>query len=873
MIIQNLNKTFKNGKTKVVALKDINLSFSKKGLVFVTGKSGSGKSTLLNLIGGLLDITNGDIFVQGRSIKGMKDDEIENYRLNYVSFIFQDFCLINELNVYENIALSMKLLNKNDENVVDEALQKFDIFDLKEKYPNQLSAGQKQRVAIARVLVKESPIILCDEPTGNLDSINSRQILSTLKEVSKDHLVIVVSHNLEDAYFYGDRVIELKDGQVVSDLIKDENVKVDDNCIVVHDFNSLSREELDNLNEKLKNGQIEKIISPKYIFKMNNEKYGDGIKFQSSKTRLSFKNSISLAKRFLRKKSLGMIACSLISSILFGLLYVAQSFISFNTKNTLSEIYDVSLSDTFILEKGHFDQSDKINKTAMTEVKSDELHYIDENYQGEYYQLYNYSLPCSLTSWNLQNGIKINLNSNFENFFIKETYGVLVTNEDYIKTLFSFSDDIQFSAKLENEKDYGIYITDYIADSIIYFRNNIDSYNDLLGQYKNNRDSTYAYINGIINTNYKIKYQALILEFVEAYSNNDEAKIEKLMKSEEYFNICEEVLVKLGVCFSTNKNFIQAVNNPSARNFAIINNSKLKFNLLETQYYFGNAWALNGKNFGINLNDFDLSLSLNLFNSIIGQKLSFEEAEEYANVLNTKEPLFILNDLFANSNETKSQQPVTIKIHNTIFSDCDILMGDELFFFAKSQNFIPYSIYFDNYKSAINLIDHMFEVGYFFPSFYSSAIIEIGHLVSIFNNFFILILSILYFGSLTALLIFTYSHIKKNNYNIGVLKSLGASTKDLIKIFTPHIIVMGILCFAFFGVFAFSFSYVGNGLITTSLIANFKYPALKNIQILNFAPSWFVFDLVAVFTVIALSILIPILFLKKIKPIEILHKD
>lgn len=197
-------------------------------MVFIVGTSGSGKSTLLNMLGGLDAPDSGFIIINGTDISHLKKNEYASYRNTYVGFIFQEFNVLENLTVRENIEISLKLQDVQDTNSeVDNILKKLKIDDLKNRRMNELSGGQKQRVAIARALIKKPNIILADEPTGNLDSTNTKQIFDILKEISKDYLVIVVSHDKEAALKYADHTIQLEDGKVVSNDYKEEKNKED----------------------------------------------------------------------------------------------------------------------------------------------------------------------------------------------------------------------------------------------------------------------------------------------------------------------------------------------------------------------------------------------------------------------------------------------------------------------------------------------------------------------------------------------------------------------------------------------------------------------------------------------------------------------
>lgn len=221
--IRSLSKKYKEGKGKEVnALCGVSLDLPDKGLVFITGKSGSGKSTFLNLLGGLDSPTEGEIIIDGRSSKDFKENDFCAYRNEYVGFVFQEYNLISQYSVGANVALALELHGKSKERyLVEDALRKLELVDgdrtLYDRAVNTLSGGQKQRVAIARAIVKDPKLILADEPTGALDSETGKTLYELLKKLSEEKLVVVITHDRECAEQYGDRIIELKDGRVLSD--------------------------------------------------------------------------------------------------------------------------------------------------------------------------------------------------------------------------------------------------------------------------------------------------------------------------------------------------------------------------------------------------------------------------------------------------------------------------------------------------------------------------------------------------------------------------------------------------------------------------------------------------------------------------------
>ncbi len=218
--LNNIKKDYKTGNFIQNALKGVSLSFRENEFVAILGPSGSGKTTLLNIIGGLDRYTTGDLIIDGKSTKKFKDKDWDAYRNHAIGFVFQSYNLISHISVLENVEMGMTLSGVSGSERKKKALELLDKVGLKEhahKKPNQLSGGQMQRVAIARALANDPKIILADEPTGALDSKTSVQIMELIKEISKDKLVIMVTHNKELAENYAERIIEMKDGEILND--------------------------------------------------------------------------------------------------------------------------------------------------------------------------------------------------------------------------------------------------------------------------------------------------------------------------------------------------------------------------------------------------------------------------------------------------------------------------------------------------------------------------------------------------------------------------------------------------------------------------------------------------------------------------------
>ena len=219
--VKNLNKIYGSGEAEVKALKNINLNIEQGEFVAIVGQSGSGKSTLLHLIGGVDIPSSGEVIIDGKNIYKLKEKELSILRRRKLGFIFQFFNLIPVLTAQENIEMPVLLDNeKIDKKYMNELLRILGLEERKNNYPSQLSGGQQQRVSIGRVLANKPSIILADEPTGNLDSKNSKEVLELLKYCAKKYnqTLILITHDINIAKS-ADRVITIEDGQITTDEV------------------------------------------------------------------------------------------------------------------------------------------------------------------------------------------------------------------------------------------------------------------------------------------------------------------------------------------------------------------------------------------------------------------------------------------------------------------------------------------------------------------------------------------------------------------------------------------------------------------------------------------------------------------------------
>lgn len=377
--IRHVNKTYtpKHG-VPVKALDDVSLKFEDKGMVFILGKSGSGKSTLLNVLGGLDRADSGEFIIKGKSSNNFSQSDFDSYRNTFIGFIFQEYNILPEFTVGANIALAMQLQGKKATNeALNEILEEVDLAGYGNRKPNELSGGQNQRVAIARALVKNPEMIMADEPTGALDSKTGKQVFDTLKKLSKEKLVLIVSHDRDFAELYADRIIELKDGKVISDVSKTsvmpENVSegvsaVDEHVLHIKKGYKLTARDLDLINEYIAKADGDTIICSdgkenveiKKVLKINDDggkdtfvdTKPDDVKLKEYtpadsklvRSHLPYRNSLRIGASSLKVKPFRLVLTILLCVVAFAMFGLADTVAAYDKYTT----YERSIADSKI---------------------------------------------------------------------------------------------------------------------------------------------------------------------------------------------------------------------------------------------------------------------------------------------------------------------------------------------------------------------------------------------------------------------------------------------------------------------------------------------------------------------------------------------
>lgn len=409
--LKNICKTYKSKKgTNTNALNNISVTFDNKGMTFILGKSGSGKSTMLNILGGLDSYDSGDMIILGKSSKDFTQKDFDSYRNTYVGFIFQEFNLLEEYDVYQNIVLALQLQQKEvDDDKVNELLDKLELTNLKNRKINELSGGQKQRVAIARALIKNPKIILADEPTGNLDSDTGNQVMELLKDISKEKLVVMVSHDEDYAKKYADRIIEVKDGQIINDT---------------------------------NNKTIEKADQG----------------YQTIISKLPFKDSFKLGIGSLKHKKMRLIVTIMLIIVTLGFFSCVDTLSSHNfNKAHIKYLTDKNEEFIEINSQDIYKVEESLNFVS-TELKEEDASDIRNKMNSNGFEVYNYNMKNTWMS-SIRDLMRIK-NDNDANTYNNENINLVVV--DNIKDILK-EDLIGKNPSTSNE----IVISNYVADMII----------------------------------------------------------------------------------------------------------------------------------------------------------------------------------------------------------------------------------------------------------------------------------------------------------------------------------------------------------------------------------------------------------------------
>ncbi len=855
--IKNLTKIYVSKKKKVVvALDNISFTLPDKGLVFIVGKSGSGKSTLLNMISGLDSITDGDIIANGNSLAKMSRRGFEKYLSSYIGFVFQDYHLLDEFTVYQNVQLAQDI--SNTKNKPNDLLELVDLIDMGKRYPRELSGGQKQRVAIARALVKNPHVILADEPTGNLDVKSTKQVLDLLKKISKDRLVIIVSHNLKDADEYADRIIELREGRIISDRSRVSEYcnefSITDGVLFLPDRKDLTEEQINELLAK--KNKIKSICQRGSGFAETEEHEVPKGKMKFKSKKISLKNFLKLFKIFEFTGFLGKFINIFICALLLSVIYVFIAFNNFNA-NQSQAIDAIKNQEAAIrIQKGSLTEGSNIIQTIYTyPVLEDEIKGFRESYSGAIYNLYNHTFTISQTT--LDYGGFGLLDTIFNKIYVKESLGVLVANEGFVVEKYGVSGKVKYEALALDIKDYGIYITDYLADSIIRSDEKYTLYEDVLGQYAYD-GYNQTYINGVIYTGYKSKYSSL-LEFFEKSEAGDWLVSYDIKKAPQYKNIVEEAVNYLAIGYSFNSNYCESIKNIECKDMLSVDKLYSTYNNVDV--LFNVAVFRLDRNNSFDLKDNEIYLPFSIYNKIFGANYTDSN-------INTFESHDIEFFKYSSDKLEKKYISKTFKI-KALSTGNAIYVNENTLYDLIDFDIYTYGLYFDDVNSSYEVLTYADENMFSMVLTETYGLSLIRRAIEVFEDLVNLIILLVIVVAIIFLIMVGKKNIRNNLHEIGVLKSLGARHTDISNLFTLQSITNGLFIMFESIIGMIIGAYVANAVIISSFNSIFK-TSIENLTIIQAYPNLMGVVLIIAMGIVLLSTIFNVRTLKKLKPIAVL---
>ena len=867
ILIQDLTKNYlsKNKKT-CVALNKINLTLPDTGMIFIIGKSGSGKSTLLNMIGGLDSFNSGKIIAGGNDLSKFKHRDAYKYRASYVGFIFQDYHLIEELTVAQNINLEAEIANAKNVNI-EAALCAVDLEGYGNRFPDELSGGQKQRVAIARALIKSPRVILCDEPTGNLDKSTSTQIMDLLSEISKERLVIIVSHNMPDAEKYGDRIIELSDGNIIRDITRKDgynNCLSIENGIISLPYNhNLTPSEAAKITSEIKQGNVVELIQNDGGYENTKEPMQRKEKGALKASKLKRKTTNSLFYAFSRASKLRTATTSFISAVMVVLLIIFQSFLMFDGSQAIAQSMGDGKGSTVVLRKNLItDDYGNTDSTKIYKITSDDISAINSSCTEEIkkYYLYNHCISIDVTdsieSDKLESKILPSLKFGTQHIYTKTMLGTLACDEEYLINKFGEDGKLKVLAgdPYQTLTDGTIIITDYLADAMrIYNPHLYKTYEDILGPLYEGK-YIWANISAVIDTGYKEKYS----DVIKTVANNAIKQEEgiSMLDEETAIGFIDDVQTNLAIAYTMNRDFISAVSDYQYKNYNEIPGT---VTIGDTSFSPQYIWMVTSDYHDIKLNDGEVLLSQRLFSQMFPE-LSNEEFTFPVDMTLT------WHEWDNGEGELLFSKTYTIigfsPAHQSIISENDLKE-------IKMVGIIPYAVYIENHSQINETIDIMAERGFSWSSVEGQAVTLLNKSVNMFFDLFRLIEIMM----LVMTVIFLVSHsirsVKNNYYQIGVIKAIGGRSVDIGKIFIMQNIMLSAIISVLTYIGSIIFIDVANDILIKSFI-EITDARVGNIDIISFNPALVLAAIAATMILGLLSTAAPLILLHNIKPINII---
>ncbi len=864
--VKELTKIYKSRKSgSCTALDRISFTLPDTGFVFVIGKSGSGKTTLLSLLGGLDTITSGEIIENGRHIEKFRLNEQVYYRNSTIGFIFQDFHLVDDLTIYENIALALQLGGGEDREKVQKALIDTDLAEYENRYPKELSGGQKQRVAIARALVKQPSIILADEPTGNLDSKTTAQILDLLKELSKEKLVVIVSHNLSDAEHYADEIIELSDGKILQHLHRNERfdarLRVEEDALVIPYGEKFTEDNLSDVNSRLCDVSIRSVRqnSDRFLpYENSEERVSQTGSAPLKKGHLKLKHTTKLSAKFARRSLVRTCVYAVIFAAVLVVLGLAQLIMSFNGGEVVvSEMAKHNLTCNSFVKDAN-DIYDVVDATRLVDVNEDDLDkFYDAGYTGKAYPLVNYAL------FNLGSNVCVSqqrLLSQVNPYDVKESVGVLVTDESFIEQRFGALEYVALSDEL---KDYGVYITDFFADACMANHPSVNmGYEYFLGRTYQYTGYCYGYINGVIKTGYKEQYKEFFDKLTDPNVSKEDLK--KLAQTDEYLAFYDYINQFLNVAYSFNPDFVNCVVNSKVRQF--VSTGKSLFEKDGIKYECNDSWLSSADlHNDITLQDNEILINYDVYNEIFGTNYTAQNLNEF-----TPHEVKFTYYLCCDQNQSKKKCEAILNIVGLNNNKVHINVADNVYRELQSNEMFTFGYYFDKPEQTELVFNVASENGYIPNSSIGSSITTMTKAVGVFSRFFYLIFGVLCVALLLIMVQFELKNIRDRMRDIGIMKALGARDIDLVAIFGFQVLVAGLAMVVLYVIGSFVFIGLANKVLVLSLNELTQNALVMDVAFLIVKWKYILQNCLLAIVIMACSFLVPMLRLRYIKPTNVI---
>jgi len=879
--VQDLTKIYKSkNRTNCVALDHISFTLPDNGMVFVLGKSGSGKSTLLNLLGGLDEFEEGEIFFEDEKLSGFTQQDFYDYRCRHIGFVFQDFHLLEELTVEENIKLVFDLESADYGDRITYSLEKVGMLQYASRYPRELSGGQKQRVAMARAIAKNPEVILCDEPTGNLDADNSKQILNLLKEFSKTKLVIIVSHSVPDAQNYADRILELCNGKIMRDVERregyDNTFGIDQGGTLTLPYNkTLSGEEIDHLVGGIRSGEVKRVVQNDDGFGPVRDRAFRGRPYSRRNAGMSFKNTMRLTRTMMRNQYLRFLITALTATLIVSCFSVFQSFLHYDVNVTISNAMIRNGFPVMVYQKAEITGSEKsLSTNNLIHINEGDLAaFRNTKYGNQMYVLYAHGLPILANAGDtISQKASRDPRTNVDTFYVYETYGVLACNKDYLTRIFGRNGELEVIAGDITQPNKGIIITDYVADGIM--QGNPEEYPDyesIIGVYRNPKGNDYGRIDAIIETHYEDEYGDLKNRMDQMRKSGDQKGLQELKASDEFLRFAEKVHILLGISYTFSLDYV--ADTATSTEFGIVSyTGRMSYIINGVENTATNSPQIVDESHfeKTSKDDDETPETINPGEVVIGDKLynTIMSSLGLDGSTSNFKP-FDITMVFRSRNGEELGTRTYRVVGITTRATSGFYLDTENFLDIREFTITPYALYFDDAHSANTLNSVASEHSFVVSNAENGTATHLNRLIVAFSDLFRMFEVFLLAICVAYLAAFGANVIQRNKYQIGIIKSLGGKTNQLARIFLVQLLVVGAMIFALSGVGIFAATRVANSILMNSMKTH-MHIEIFHFEIIDFFPHLAAIDLVLVVLLTIVSSLVPLIAVHKIKPINII---